>query len=98
MAHWIRCSCGTNSGYGKRQNDRMLPFVIDRAVTSVAMACACAPTGLVLRCRLDDTEHDGLASLAATEVATLADGTRVSRGPWQEARPAAPRDLVSGEP
>src|SRR6266705_2929247 len=25
-AHWIRCSCGTNIGYGKRQNDRMLPL------------------------------------------------------------------------
>ena len=24
-ARWIRCLCGTNSGYGKRQNDRMLP-------------------------------------------------------------------------
>jgi hypothetical protein len=24
-ALWIRCLYGTNSGYGKRQNDRMLP-------------------------------------------------------------------------
>src|SRR5689334_14417371 len=26
MAHWTRCLCGTNSGCGKRQNDRMLPM------------------------------------------------------------------------
>ena len=26
MARWIRDLCGTNSGYGQRQNDRMLPF------------------------------------------------------------------------
>src|SRR5689334_5167375 len=26
MAHWTRCLCGTNSGYGQRQNDRMLPY------------------------------------------------------------------------
>jgi hypothetical protein len=24
-AHWIKCLGGTNSGYGNRQNDRMLP-------------------------------------------------------------------------
>src|SRR5215475_817960 len=26
MGHWSRCLYGTNSGYGKRQNDRMLPL------------------------------------------------------------------------
>src|ERR1051326_1491451 len=26
--HWTRCLCGTNSGCGKRQNDRMLPAVL----------------------------------------------------------------------
>jgi hypothetical protein len=52
-------------------------FVIDRAVHALAMACAFAQQGLGLLCRLDDNEHEGLASFAATEVATLADGTRV---------------------
>src|SRR5215831_10785382 len=28
-AHWTECLCGTNSGYGKRQNDRMLPWPND---------------------------------------------------------------------
>jgi hypothetical protein len=73
-------------------------FVIDRAVNSLAMACAFAPQGLGLLCRLDDNEHDGLSSFAATEVATLADGTRVYSGPWPEARPADPRDFVIVEP
>jgi hypothetical protein len=73
-------------------------FVIDRAVNSLAMACAFAQQGLGLLCMLDDHEHDGLASFAATEVATLADGTRVYSGPWQEARPADPRDFVIVEP
>ena len=73
-------------------------FVIDRAVNSLAMACAFAQQGLGLLCMLDDNEHNGLASFAATEVATLADGTRVYSGPWQEARPTDPRDFVIVEP
>jgi hypothetical protein len=52
-------------------------LVIDRAVNSLAMACAFAQQGLGLLCRLDDNEHDGLSSFAATAVATLADGTRL---------------------
>jgi hypothetical protein len=52
-------------------------FVIDRAGNSLAMACAFAQQGLGLLGRLDDNEHDGLSSCAATEVATLAAGTRV---------------------
>jgi hypothetical protein len=52
-------------------------FVIDCAVNSLAMACAFAQQGLGLLCMLDDNEHEGLSSFAATEVATLADGTRV---------------------
>ncbi len=73
-------------------------FVIDRAVNSLAMACAFAQQGFGLRCMLADNEHDGLASFVTTEVAILADGTRVYSGPWQEARPADPRDFVSVEP
>lgn len=52
-------------------------FVIDRAVTSVALAEACDEQGLGLLCMLDDNEYDGLESLAATEVDRLEDGTRV---------------------
>ena len=73
-------------------------FVIDRAVNSLAMACAFAQQGLGLLCMLDDNEHDGLSSFVATEVAILADGTRVYSGPWKEARPADPRDFVIVEP
>jgi hypothetical protein len=73
-------------------------FVIDRAVNSLAMACAFAQQGLGLLCMLDDNEHDGLASFAASEVDTLADGTRVYSGPWKESRPADPRDFVIVEP
>jgi len=73
-------------------------FVIDRAVNSLAMACAFAQQGLGLLCMLDDNEHDGLSSFVTTEVAILADGTRVYSGPWKEARPADPRDFVIVEP
>jgi hypothetical protein len=51
--------------------------VIDRAVNAVAMACAFDAQGLGWLCMLDDNEHDGLASFAATPVGTLADGTKV---------------------
>ena len=73
-------------------------FVIDRAVNSLAMACAFAQQGLGLLCMLDDNEHDGLSSFVATEVAILADGTLVDSGPWKEVRPADPRDFVIVEP
>jgi hypothetical protein len=52
-------------------------FVIARAGNSLAMACAFAQQGWGWLGRRDDNEHEGLASLAATEVAPLADGTRV---------------------
>ena len=73
-------------------------FVIDRAVNSVAMACAFAKQGLGLLCMLDDNEHAGLDSFAATEVGTLEDGTKVSSGPWQTPRPEDPRHFVIVEP
>src|SRR6266850_7163144 len=38
-AHWIRCLCGTNSGYGKRQNDRMLPIEITVKSTVEGTLC-----------------------------------------------------------
>ena len=52
-------------------------LVIDRAVNAVALAGAFDEQGLGLLCMLDDNEHAGLASFEATEVALLADGTRV---------------------
>jgi hypothetical protein len=52
-------------------------FVIDRAVNSVALAEAFDEQGLGLLCMLDDNEHAGVESFAATSVETLEDGTRV---------------------
>jgi hypothetical protein len=52
-------------------------FVIDRAVNSVAMAGVFAQEGWGLLCMLDDNEHQGLQSFAATLVDTLEDGTNV---------------------
>lgn len=51
--------------------------VIDRAVNSLALACAFTQQGWGLLCMLDDNEHAGLASFDATLVDTHADGTRV---------------------
>jgi hypothetical protein len=65
-------------------------FVIDRAVNAVAMARAFDDQGLGLLCMLDDNEHQGLDSFEATPVDTLADGTRVSSGPWKVSRPDDP--------
>jgi len=73
-------------------------FVIDRAVNAVAMACAFDKQGWGLLCMLDDNEHDGLDSFAATEVATLEDGTRVYSGPWKVPRQEDPRYFVLVEP
>ena len=73
-------------------------FVIDRAVNSVAMACAFDTQGWGLLCMLDDNEHDGLDSFEATPVGTLADGTRVSSGPWKVPRQEDPRHFVIVEP
>jgi hypothetical protein len=73
-------------------------FVIDRAVNSVAMACAFDQQGLGLLCMLDDNEHEGLDSFAATEVGTLEDGTKVYSGPWHAPRPEDPRHFVIVEP
>src|ERR1700704_4323195 len=77
--------------------DRAL-VVIDRAVNAVALAAAFDERGLGLLCLLDDNEHEGLESFDATEVDTLADGTRVYSGPWKAARKADPRHFVIVEP
>jgi hypothetical protein len=73
-------------------------FVMDRAVNSVAMACAFDTHGLGLLSMLDDNEPQGLASFAATEVGTLDDGTKVYSGPWKVPRPDDPRQFVMVEP
>src|SRR5882724_3045514 len=73
-------------------------FVIDRAVNAVVLAVAFDERGLGLLCMLDDNEHEGLESFEATEVDTLADGTRVYSGPWKAARKADPRHFVIVEP
>ena len=69
-------------------------FVIDRAVNSMALACAFDAQGLGLLCMLDDNEHAGLESFEATVVDTLEDGTKVYSGPWKERRPDDPRHFV----
>jgi hypothetical protein len=69
-------------------------FVIDRAVNSLAMACAFDDQDLGLLCMLDDNEHRGLESFEATQVNTLEDGTRVYSGPWKEPRLDDPRHFV----
>jgi hypothetical protein len=73
-------------------------FVIDRAVNAVAMARAFDEQGLGLLCMLDDNEHQGLDSFEATQVDTLADGTRVYSGPWKVSRPDDPRRFVLVKP
>jgi len=73
-------------------------FVIDRAVNSLALACACEAQALGLLCLLDENEPRGLESFEATQVDTLADGTRVSSGPWKAPRRADPRHVVLVEP
>jgi hypothetical protein len=47
---------------------------------------------------LDDNEHAGLDSFTATEVGTLADGSKIYNGPWQAPRPEDPRHFVIVEP
>jgi len=73
-------------------------FVIDRAVNSKAMAQAFDEAGLGLLCMLDDNEHDGLESFAATPVETLEDGTQLYQGPWKPGREEDPREFVIVEP
>src|SRR6266436_747011 len=72
--------------------------VMDRAVTSQAMAQGFDEAGLGVLCMLDDQEHHGLESCAATQVETLADGTQLSQGPWKPGREGEPRAFVIVEP
>jgi hypothetical protein len=72
--------------------------VIDRAVNAVAMAWAFEAQGLGLLSMLDDNEHQGLESFAATAVGPLDAGTQVYSGPWKVPRPDDPRQCVMVEP
>src|SRR5712671_4725992 len=73
-------------------------FVMDRAVNSKAMAQGFDEAGLGVLCMLDDNEHHGLESFAATQVETLADGTQLYQGPWKPVREGDPRAFVIVEP
>lgn len=73
-------------------------FVIDRALNSVAMAHAFNERGWGLLCMLDDNEHQGLASFAATAIGRLEDGSRVYVGSWRVPKPDDPRQFVMVEP
>lgn len=61
-------------------------FVIDRAVNSLAMACAFTQHNWGLLCMLDDNEHQGLDSFEATLAGTLDDGSEVYSGTWKVAK------------
>ena len=52
-------------------------FVIDRAVNSLALASTFAAQDWGLLCMLDDNEHHGLESFAATPEGSLDDGSQV---------------------
>ena len=61
-------------------------FVIDRAVNSLALARAFDHQDFGFLCMLDDNEHHGLESFAATLEETRKDGTKVYSGPWKISR------------
>src|SRR5437899_11319529 len=56
--------------------------VIDRAVNSLAMAVAVAQQDWGVLCLLDDHEHHGLESCAATPEGPLDAGSQVASGSW----------------
>jgi len=57
--------------------------VIARAVNALAVAVACAKPAWGLRCRLEDPEPHGLASVEATAEGPVDDGRQVDRGSWK---------------
>ena len=70
-------------------------FVIDRAVNSLAVAVAFAKQDGGLLGMLDDNEHHGLESCAATPEGTLDDGSQVESGSWNASKDDdAPRLFV----
>jgi hypothetical protein len=73
-------------------------FVIDRAANALALARAFAHQDFGLLGMLDENEHHGLESCAATVEETRKDGTTVYSGPWKIPRADAPRHCVIVEP
>jgi hypothetical protein len=73
-------------------------FVIDRAANALALARAFDHQDFGLLCMLDDNEHHGLESFAATLEETRKDGTKVYSGPWKIPRADDPRHFVMVEP
>ena len=69
-------------------------FVIDRAVNSVAMACAFTCQGWGLLSMLDENEHKGLSSFDTTVLGSDEEGNTVYKGTWKEPREADPRCFV----
>jgi hypothetical protein len=61
-------------------------FVIDRAVNSLAMACAFTHQDWGLLCMLDDNDHQGLESFETTLEGTLDDSSQVESGTWTVAK------------
>ncbi len=73
-------------------------FIIDRAINSLAMACAFTGQDWGLLCMLDDNEHQGLESFEATLEGTLGDGSQVYSGRWKEPKNDDPRHFAIVEP
>jgi hypothetical protein len=74
-------------------------FVIDRAVNSLATACAFTHQDWGLLCMLDDDEHQGLKSFEATLEGTLDEGSQVYSGGWEAPKKDDdPRHFVIVEP
>ena len=74
-------------------------FVIDRAVNSLAIACAFAERDWGVWCRLDANEHHGLESFEATLEATVDDGSQLYSGTWKAPKDDDdPRHFVIVEP
>ena len=69
-------------------------FVIDREVNSVEMARQFKGCGWGLVSMLDKNEYQDLSSWETTRIGTLADGSVVYIGQWQEPREDDPREFV----
>src|SRR5438874_7967477 len=74
-------------------------FVIDRAVNSLATACAFTHRDWGLLCMLDDNEHQGLESFEVSLEGTLDEGIQVYSGMWKAPKnDDDPRHFVIVEP
>ena len=74
-------------------------FVIDRAVNSLATACALTHRDWGFLCMLDDNEHQGLESFEVSLEGTLDEGIQVYSGTWKAPKnDDDPRHFVIVEP